>query len=331
VILDPPKPRKRLVGRLLWPVIITILAIVAVVVSGAGSDTRADLEYLDEVHEQSVGLSVGGDSLRAVVSRLSRIDRTELVTVVDGIREDVAIALAMADEGPPSDSLVSVNALYRQALDAWDKGVGGLASGLLTAADDPSNGAVADIVANALAELRAGDQHYATMVGELGREDVPDPVAPMPEVEMLPTEGELFSLASIYVTAARSPNNELPLRPSLAVSQVIPQPDWTVNPEGQVVVPSTESIIFSIVITNTGNVVSLEETLRLSVAGDGEPSGEEVPVISLRPGQQTSVVFEPVPVEGGGVYEVTATLIVGGSDAAFDDNEISVVFSVNEG
>lgn len=318
-------------ARILWPVILTLVAVIAFAVSTAGGQTKEDLEYLDEVQDQAVQLSIGGDSLRDVISRLSHVDRTELVTVVDGIREDVAAGLLLVEEGAPSDELTAVNALYRQALVAWDLGVGGLGSGLLTAADDPTNTAVVDIVANALAELRAGDELYESVVAELARADVPEPVAPMPEVAMMPDQGELFSLSQAYVEAARSDQNTLALKPGLALSQLIPEPDWTVDPEGQVVVPNTTSIIFSVVVTNSGNVPSIEESLALMVTGGAEPFTREVPVESLAPGEQITIVFDPVPVEGGGVYEVTAALIISGSDGDFDDNEIVVIFRVNDG
>lgn len=331
MILDPPKPRRRVVGRILWPIVITVLAVVAVVVASAGDETRADLDYLELVHEQATALSVGGDSLRDVVSRLTTIERTELVTVVDSIRADISEGKELTAEEVPSSELIAVNALYRQALEAWERGVSGFASGLLQAADNPSNSTVTDLVANSLAEMRSGDHLYATMVEEMEREEVPEPVAPMPFVMIMPTEGELFDLARLYVAAARSPNNEIALRPGLAVSSVIPQPEWTVDPEGQVVVPSTESIIFSVVITNSGNVVSIEELLSLSVDGGAEPFAQELPVLPLQPGQQTTVVFDPVPVQAGGVYRVIATLIVSGNDQDFDDNEITIDFTVNEG
>jgi hypothetical protein len=179
--------------------------------------------------------------------------------------------------------------------------------------------------------MRSGDDLYETMVEEMQREDVPEPVAPMPDIMIMPTDGQLFDLARLYVAAARSPNNGIALRPGLAVSSVIPQPEWTVDPEGQVVVPNTESIIFSVVISNGGNVVSIEELLRLSVEGDAEPFAQELPVAPLQPGQQTTVVFDSVPVQAGGVYRVVATLIVSGNDQDFDDNEIIVDFTVNEG
>ncbi len=331
VMLDPPKPRKRLLGRLLLPILITAAALIAVGVSSAGRDTRADLEYMNTVQEQALALSTRGDALREVVSRLARIDRTELVTLVDGIRADLAVGRDFAAEDPPSSTLFAVNALYRQALDAWEAGIGSYASGILAAADDPSSTVVVDNIANSLAELRAGDRLYSYLVAEMGRQDVPDAAAPMPTVVLMPANGELFSLAAAYVEAARSPNSGLALRPGLSVSQIVTIPLWEVDPSDAVVLPATDTVTFEVVISNLGNVLSTPSTVRLVLTGGAEPVTLDQELGALQPDAQSSVRFEDVAVEPGGEYQVTATLVGLGSDIDLTDNEISVDFTVNEG
>ena len=201
MILDQPKPRRRSFGRFLWPAVVTAAAVVAVVVTSAGDNTRAELQYLDAMHETATDLSMGADALRVVISRLSRIERSELVTATDGLREDLETGLELVETGPSSENLVAANAVYRRALEAWTVGVSGFTSGILAAADDPTDTVVTDNIANALAELRAGDRLYTDLVRELEAEEVPDPVAPLPEVLMLPAEGELFTLSLAYVEA----------------------------------------------------------------------------------------------------------------------------------
>lgn len=320
-----------MVGRFLWPVLITATALVAVAVSGAGRDTRADLEYLDAIQEQAVALSTRGDALRDVISRLARIDRTELVTLVDGIRAEIAVALELVAVEPPSSTLFAVNALYRQALEAWDAGIGGYASGLLAAADDPSSTVVVDNIANALAEMRTGDRLYVDLVEEMDRQDVPDAMALMPAVVLMPANGELFSLSQAYVEAARSTNSGLALRPGLAVSQVVTVPEWEVDPNEQAVMPATETVTFNVVVSNDGNVMSTVTRLTLVLAGGPEPVTLEEEVRSLQPGALTTVAFPDFAVEPGGEYEVTATLVGVESDIDPTDNEIAVIFTVNEG
>jgi hypothetical protein len=57
----------------------------------------------------------------------------------------------------------------------------------------------------------------------------------------------------------------------------------------------------------------------------------EKAVSSLQPDASTTVSFEDLAVAPGGAYEVTATLVGLASDVDPTDNEIAVVFIVNEG
>jgi hypothetical protein len=318
-------------GRLLWPAVITAAAVVAVVVSGAGADTKAELEYLDAMHETASELSVGGETLRVVISRLARIERSELVTATDGIRAGLEAGTDLVEAGPPSEALIAANALYRQAIEAWTVGVSGFTSGILAAADDPSSTVVVDNIANALTELRAGDRIYADLVRELGRDEVPEPVGPMPELVMVPAEGELLTLSLAYVEASRSPNSGIALRPGLRVASIASEPRWNVNPSDQAVVPSTEQIAFWVVITNGGNVASEPEGLEVTVGGASEPVVLTETVPALEPGEQTAIQFLEIPVVPGGVYEVVAALPELTNDTDFEDNTLSVMFEVSEG
>jgi hypothetical protein len=330
MMLDQSKPRRRSLGRFLWPAVVTAAAVVAVVVTSAGDDTRAELQYLDSMHETASDLSRGADSLRVVISRLSRIDRSELVTATDGLREDLETGLELVETGPSSENLVAANAVYRRALEAWTVGVSGFASGILAAADDPTDTVVTDNIANALAELRAGDRLYTDLVRELEEEEVPDPVAAMPEVLMLPAEGELFTLSQAYVEASRSPNSGIGLRPGLQVSSITSDPLWNVDPSDQAIVPATELLNFSVVVGNAGNVASEPEPIELTLSGESDPVvlSEMVPV--LEPGQQTAVQFLEIPVIPGALYEVAASLTAITNDVDLEDNVVSVLFEVND-
>jgi hypothetical protein len=312
--------------------LITLAAVVAIATSGSGNDARAELEYLDAVQEEASALATKGAALGDVASRLARIDRTELVTVIDGLRADLAAGLELAEQAPPSETLFAVNALHRQALAAWDAGVSGLGSALLVAADDPTSTVVVDNIANALGELRAGDRLYQDMLIELAREEVPDPAAPMPQVVLMPTTGGLTSLAQAYVLAARSPESNLALRPGLAVSQVATEPEWEVNPEDVVIVPNTDTLTFNVVVSNLGNVISPAVSLNFELSTEEQdPVIFEEPVPTLEPQQQTTISFPDIDVDSGESYEVALTLIGVQTDVNADDNEKRVEFTVSEG
>jgi hypothetical protein len=215
-------------------------------------------------------------------------------------------------------------------LEAWTVGVSGFTSGILAAADNPTDTVVTDNIGNALAELRAGDRLYTDLVRELEAEDVPDPVAPLPEVLMLPAEGELFTLSLAYVEAARSPNSGIALRPGLQVSSIASDPLWNVDPSDQAIVPATELLNFSVVVGNAGNVASEPEPLELTLSGESDPVvlSEMVPV--LEPGEQTAVQFLEIPVTPGSLYEVAASLSAVTNDVDLEDNVVSVLFEVND-
>jgi hypothetical protein len=319
------------VVRYVLPTLVVLAVVVALVVSASGDQRRSELEYLEEIQTQAVEISKGGDILRDVVSRLQRIDRTEFVTVIEGLREDLAVGLAFVNEEPPTASLTPVRSLYRQALNAWDLGVMGYSASVLEAADNPQSVVVVDTMADSLGEIRVGDNVYLDLLSEMSRDDVPGPLSSMPAVVLMPAEGGVVSLSVSYVDSARSPNSGLALRPGLAVSQVVADPLWQVDPSDQVVVPTTEGIVFSVVITNVGNVASDSVPLVLTLTGGPSQIREQADVPPLQPNQQVTIIYDVLEVEPGGVYEVAAVLAITGEDANFDDNEIRVQFTVNDG
>ncbi|MFZ0014581.1 MAG: hypothetical protein WAL25_10765 [Acidimicrobiia bacterium] len=330
MIFDPPaKSRRRVVGRILVPVLIAIALVLAVVVTASGEETRAELEYLDEIRAQATALSRGGASIAEVMPRIREIDRDEFTTVFESVSADVDVAQAFVSGEPPTDSLIPVWALYRQAVQAWDDGVSGLLAGILQAADHPDDVDAVSVVGDGLAELRAGDNLYEDLQVEFDREEVPEPVAPLTTVSLTPADGGVNRLASSYVAAARSSTNNLGLRPGLSVAQILASPRWQINVEGQPIVPATDTMTFSVVITNVGNVASDPQTLSLTLTDGVEPVDIEAEIPALRPNGQTTIEFEPLPVDPEILYEVEVEIIVNGLDSDTTDNQLRTQFTVN--
>lgn len=275
-------------------------------------------------------LSRSGASITEVMPRMREIGRDEFTTVFDAVDFDLNVALEFVAEEPPTESLVPVWALYRQAVQAWDAGASGLSSSILAAADNPSDTVIANLVGDALADLRAGDSLFQDLQAEFERAEIPDPVSPPVDVIMTPAEGGIASLSQSYVAAARASTNQLGLRPALTVSQIVADPAWQINIEGQPVVPGTESVTFSAVITNSGNVASQPETLELTLT-DGEEllviDEAEIPV--LQPNGQTTITFDALAVEAETLYEVKVALVITGVDSDLTDNELRIQFTVN--
>ena len=319
-----------MVGRFLLPLLITVALIVAVVVTAAGEETRTELEYLDEIKTQATELSRSGAAIREMMPRLREIGRDEFTTVMDAVSNDVAVALAFVGSEPPVESLIPIWSLYRQSVEAWDSGVETLSTAILQAADQPDDATVANLIGDGLADLRAGDNLFDDLRSEVEREEVPDPATPLTDVNLFPTEsGGLASLAGTYVAAARASTNNLGLLPGLMVSQVLADPAWQVNVEDEVVIPFTETVTFSVVVSNVGNVESQPGTLSLELAGGEVPVRAIADLPSLRPSGQTTIEFEPMSVVPDIAYQITGELIVSGPDSDPSDNTQSTVFTVN--
>lgn len=328
MVFDPPRQKRRLL-RWLLPVALVVAALIGLAAQGAGSDARDEIDYLNDLSAQVTDLAVGGDALRDVVSRLSRIDRPELETVIENLETDIANGLEFVEQEPPSDDLLAARALYRLALEQWDVGVAGFGAGILAAADEPESTTPTDTIANSLMALRSGDELFVQVRLEIDRPDVPDPINPLRVVVLSPASGEAIALSLAYTEAARSPNNGIALRPGLAASMIVADPEWQLDPENQVVMPATESVVFSVVVSNVGNLISEEGPIALTLAGPGDPVELTSTIPPLAPGAQTTIIFEPLSLTPGELYSVTAELQVVGVDTDFEDNIRQVMFRVN--
>ena len=317
-------------GRLLLPLLITMALIIAVVVTAAGEETRTELEYLDEIRGQATALARSGAAIKQMMPRLREIGRDEFTTVMDSATNDIDVALSLVGSEPPVDSLIPIWSLYRQAVAAWDSGVSTLSSAILQAADQPDDATVANLIGDGLADLRAGDELFDVLRSEVEREEIPDPITPLTDVNLFPADsGGLASLAGTYVAAARASTNNLGLLPGLRVSQILADPDWDVSVEDEVVIPFTETVVFSVVVTNVGNVASEPGTLSLELMGGEVPVRATAQLPALDPSGQTTIQFEPMEVAPDTAYQVTGELIVDGPDSDPSDNRQSTTFTVN--
>jgi len=315
--------------RFVWPVLIVAAIVLAVVVTAAGEQTRAELGYLDEIRTQAIDLSRSGAALRDLMPKVRTIDRDEYTTVFDSIGANLDVGLAFVTDRPPTDTLVPIWVMYRQVLMTWQSGVDGLSTAILQAADNPEDVGAETDIADALAALRAGDNLYAEFQAEFDLEGVPDPVNPLVDVSLSPADADVLSLASSYAAAAQSSTSSLGLRPGLRVSQIVSDPAWQINVDGQPVVPNTSSIGFSTVITNTGNVASKPGSVELQLTDGVDTLMVQAEVPALQPSGQTTVVFDPMEVQADTLYEVSVTLVDVALDNDLDDNSLRIQFTVN--
>ena len=305
--------------------------IVALLVAAAGDQTRLELEYLGEMRTQALQLARGGESVVDLTTRLREIDRDEFTTTFDAVVADVGEALLFTEREPPVESLVPMWSLYRLTLETWDSGLRTFSESLLMAADDPQDAFVETLVTEGLAQLRAGDALYAELQQFVERVEVPDPLAPLADVRMSAESGTISSLATSYTVAARATTNSLGLRPELQLSQLLSDPAWQVNANGEVVTVSTETITISAVVTNSGNVASPVESILLTFTGGADPLTAQAEVPALDPDGQTTITFDAIAVTPGTTYTASVELVISSPDSDLTDNSEVVEFLVAAG
>lgn len=329
-MFDAPRRRRR--RRLIWPLLITIAVVIGLVVATAGGDARSTITYLEDVQTSATEISRAGSTLRTLVGDLSRVDRAEFQSVVNGVETALDSAEAIVRDEVPNSEIVGAMTLYRLALESWTEGIEGFEETILRAADDPLDDTVIDDLASAVVAVRAGDQIYGALIDEFARHDVPAPVTAMPEIRLLPVDTPITVLAPAWVSAARSDGSELPIRPSVRIEQVSTDPEWVTSADGSTVVPAvSETIAVMVVVGNSGNTATSRGSLSMRFSGpDAEPveATESVPVIDA--GARTSIVFRDLAVIPGTFYQLELELDPGGDDTFSDDNTYSTGFTVNE-
>jgi hypothetical protein len=97
------------------------------------------------------------------------------------------------------------------------------------------------------------------------------------------------------------------------------------------VIPSTESVVVSTVITNSGNIASQTEAVTMTLEGGAEPLVTLMEVPPLQPDGQTTVDFPDVDVLPDTLYEVRVELQLSNPDNDLTDNLLRVQFTVSPG
>lgn len=325
---SPQRGRRR--RRIIIPVLVTVVVLVAAVVATSGDDARSTISYLEDVRKSAADLALAGSSLTGLVGDLSRVDRSEFESIVSGVSDSLEAAEVVAATEPPDPSLVGASTLFRLAVDSWHQGIDAFSEAILMAADAPSESRAVDDLSAAVVLVRAGDRIYTALTEELAREDVPSPVAPMPDVALLPIDTPITVLAPAWISAVRRDTSGLALRPSVRIEQVTTKPQWINSADGSVVVEATDALDLIVVVANVGNIEAEPGQLTMTLSsGDGDPLTETQPVATLGSGTSTSIIFSSLSVVPGSDYTVDLELTPGGPDVHAEDNLHSTGFTVN--
>jgi hypothetical protein len=328
MLVDSPRPRRG--RRILVPLLIVLLIVGVLAIVRLGDVASAGVAYLEEMRVEAGSIDGAASTFAGLGSRIGQIDRNEFESILTDMSEVLSSAMVVTTSEPPTPELIGPAALYRLAVSDWSEGVTLFREGVLMTADQPQATTGPEQLVLALYRLRAGDETYAHLLGELERQDAPQPIAPLPEVLFVEDGAAVVTLANRFVVAARASTSALPLRADLKVQQVVSNPAWVSGPDRSLVVPATETITLSVVIANSGNGRAGPQTVEVVLTN---PDGEqqiEVAVPALEAGDETAVTTEELQVSPGTEYQAVVRLLLSEPEVNVDDNVINLTFRVND-
>jgi hypothetical protein len=329
VLLDRTRRRRR---RLVWPLVISLLAVAALLAANVGRRASGTVSYLEAIRAETVTLAQDAGLFVDALARLRSMGRDEFITVLDNLSHDLDRAAGVVATPPEAGAIVGVASLFRLTISAWTEGVEQFRTGVLDAADRPSTAPGADLVTTGLYRLEDGDRLYEALLEELARQEVPDPITPLPSIRFVQTNVPLPIAGSTFAAAAAAEDSLIRLRADLSIEQVSSDPEWVTNPDRTLVIVNTEVMAVEVVVANKGNGPSSPLVLSLDLSGDdGTVLNDQATVPELRAGEQTVISFSDLAVRPGGLYRLEVRLQITDPDRDVENNARTVDFVINEG
>jgi hypothetical protein len=324
-MIDPPRRRKR---QFLWPAIISVVVVAALVLARINEQASAAVVYLDGIRSSAENLVTAASAFSALADQIGTLGRAEFETAIDSVIKALDTAGGVVAESPERGTLVGAASLFRLTVSTWESGVRTFSQGMLRSADEGGTGE--EQIYAGLQQVAAADQLYQGVVVELARPDVPDPITPIPQLAFHPEAISPVALARLFAAAASASNSFLALRADLAVGQVTAQPEWVTDPSGDLVMVASEVVTIDVVVANRGNSSAPPQTLFLDLVGPDSEQTRTAEVPELAAGAQTTVSFPGLPVTPGLTYQLGVALQITVADGDASNDGIALRFFVNE-
>ena len=318
--------------RLVVALVVTIIAVLAVLVGRLTDDARLQSAYLDEARRQSTEIAQSATSFEDIAGRLIGVQRGEFTRVMDALQQTVGNATTELAGITAAPELAAPDALMGLAAQQWAAGLTRFEEAILRAVDSPSDLEVVDDVATALHELGNGDRLYLSFAERLNllRTELEVSVGTFPEVEFLLEGTRPAERAASLVGAARLAPG-LPLLSQMAIEDVRTDPLWVESVDGELVVVATDTLLVAVVVANRGNATASPRQVSVEIVSGGSRIGEPLTALvpELAPDSSTVVELPSVVVVPGAAYELVARLELAEDEIQTDDNVRRFEFRIN--
>lgn len=326
------RPGRRSKRRRWLLIIVTLVAVIASIAYLVTRQTeqRGTVEFFAAAGEVTAMHAAAALELESTLGSIGVIERQDLIGRFERITRSATDAHALLDLEAPLSVAESFGSLSTASV-SWVGGVSEIER-LILALMDGGQGDVAavDLVA-AFDKLRAGDAAYGLFLDSLSEpiEDVDtSSFGVITYVNPEPADPVLYDAVNIVIRVSTS-YNLAPHHNVGLTGQLDPLP--VSDRSGVPLVPFSDSLSLTAIVTNTGNEAELDVAVVLEVlnADTNEVETLTQVILEIAGGSASSVTFADLSITAGSLYQVKLMVTIA-DDNREDDNSWSMRLIRNE-
>ena len=313
-------------------VLLVALIIISIVVFAVRrrSDARSIADYLAVAQQVATEQSETADDLETLFVTVTDVERPEVMRRLEALRvssegavETLSGAKVPVDAGEAHGYLVA-------ATGSWANGIELLDDAIVLVLDGSAEAGGTELLEESFDFLRLGDLAYTQFLAATEGLDGEIPVGDVDVVAFTSEERSIEYDAQI-VTLRLNSVYKLGELHDIAVT-AITDPEPLGERNNVPVVPHSEQFIVQAVVANQGNEPEQQVSVDLELIptdGSEQPVKVRQTVANLEPGQATTLVFDTLQLQPGGLYELVISAEVD-KDEDSENDEWRMVFYQNE-
>ncbi|KAA3639481.1 MAG: hypothetical protein DWP92_04665 [Armatimonadetes bacterium] len=306
--------------------LLIILTLIAVVVSIAylvtrQTEQRGAVGFFAVADDATTMHATAAAELESALASIGDTPRQDLINRLNRITTTASAANALLDVEVSQSVAASYGSLSTASL-SWSKGVAEVERVLRALMDGGSANTATSELSKAFDELRAGDAAYVLFMQSL--EEPIDNIdtsmfGPITYIDPIPTNPDLYNPVTVVLNVSTS--YELaPHRNVTVTGHLDPEP--VSDRVGIPLIPYSEVVNLTAVVTNTGNEVASSVLVTLDVlnADTGDSASMTETIAEIAGGASSSVVFPDLAIVPDGLYQLKLTVTIDNDNRPDDDS-----------
>ncbi len=323
------RPRSR--RWLLVALSITVVVVLIVFLASRQTDQRGTVEFFGAAEQATVLEKSAAQTLDQALASIGVVTRQDLTRRLDSVVEESAEAEALiaAVENIPSDIGASYGTMVT-ASSSWTVGTREINRVVLGIMDGEIVETAVPDLQNALDLLGVGDAGYGLFLESVV--EIPETVEavefpPIRFIDLTPDDPFRFNATNlvlrIQAAYGLAPHRDVSISGST-------EPAAVGDKDGIPVVPFSDSLAIIALITNEGNELETDVGVSLDVVDvdTGDIVSNSETIAQLDVGTSTTVIFDAIEIEPGGLYQAILTARING-DIDETNNEWTMTFIWN--